>query len=485
VQAVSVLRVTREIVPRARRLQYGIVIFPLVAAAYVIAISPLNGLISPLAAFLLVTMIASNISAPSWGIYSHSGVFMCALVAAALLGPGAAAILVGLAELSAGLWERIRLFAGLVNALGSVVPTLCVGLVIGGPIAGGELKSGTCELMLIAGVMAALFSWITTPTLVAWYDRAPIAGTVMSVEAFAHTALSTIVPAIGIVAITLNVGKIAAVLIVPVMASYNRSTRSVVHERVLAERAALLAESRQRLVAQSLDAEDRERRRLAETLHDGAIQSLLVAQHDLADGRSEVRERAGEAVGQAIAELRGTVFDLHPAVLGQAGLSAAVEAVAEQQGRRGAFAAVVEVDPSVQGVNDELVLSLARELLINAAKHARAANVRCRIVPADGGGVLLEVEDDGVGIDEAGLADAVARGHIGLASARERVAVLGGSFEFETTDGSGTIVRIVVPRPEQTEQTEDGAGFPESGQQILAHRRPGSGAAGERSRARL
>ena len=79
------------------------------------------------------------------------------------------------------------------------------------------------------------------------------------------------------------------------------------------------------------------------------------------------------------------------------------------------------------------MLSLARELLRNAAKHARAREVAVRVALEDDG-VRLEVTDDGAGFAPDRLGDALGQGHIGVASSRERAEAIGGSFRVGPRD---------------------------------------------------
>lgn len=212
-------------------------------------------------------------------------------------------------------------------------------------------------------------------------------------------------------------------------------------------RVAELAEGRGRLVAQALDAEDRERRALAEALHDEAIQNLLAAGHDLedaAEGSEDGLGRARFAISLTVRQLREAVFELHPAVLRHAGLAAALRAVAAQQGRRGGFEARVEVDESATGIADSLVYSLAREQLVNAAKHAAATRVRVTLARR-GEQIGLEVADDGRGMEPETRRRAAREGHIGLASSAERVEALGGRLEIESAPGEGTTLRTTLP----------------------------------------
>jgi two-component system NarL family sensor kinase len=135
---------------------------------------------------------------------------------------------------------------------------------------------------------------------------------------------------------------------------------------------------------------------------------------------------------------------LHPTVLQAGGLGPALTAVAEEQARLGGFAVEVSIAPDALGVRDELILSIARELLVNAAKHASARVVRVD-VRRSGDGVELEVADDGAGIPEDRLRSAVAQGHIGLASSAERVEAVGGALVIGGGPGGGTVATARVP----------------------------------------
>jgi two-component system NarL family sensor kinase len=214
-----------------------------------------------------------------------------------------------------------------------------------------------------------------------------------------------------------------------------------------AEQIDQLAADRGRLVAEALDAEDRERRRLAEALHDEAIQNLLATRQELREaerGDDAGLERARVGVDRTVEQLRGAVSELHPYLLERAGLSAALEAVADEQSRRGRFHARVRVAPDVPGEHAQLVLSVVRELLVNAAKHASADEVTVAVAPASGE-LVLEVADDGLGIDPSRLGAAPADGHIGLASCAQRVEAVGGQFHAAPRPEGGTRVRATIP----------------------------------------
>jgi len=217
---------------------------------------------------------------------------------------------------------------------------------------------------------------------------------------------------------------------------------------------AALATLRGRLVAENLEAEERVRQRISEQLHDGALQDLLAARQDLVEAatdeasdamRTEMLGYAREGVERAVKLLREAVHALHPVVLQHGGLEAAMQAAAHQAARQGGFRAEVTVDPAATGLRDELVMSLARELLNNCAKHAQAEHVNV-LVSRDDGIVLLEVADDGVGLDPRAVEQAPMNGHIGLASLAQRVEAVGGTLALgEGTSGGGTTVAARLP----------------------------------------
>ena len=164
----------------------------------------------------------------------------------------------------------------------------------------------------------------------------------------------------------------------------------------------LLSAQRQRLVAEALTAEERERRQLAQDLHDGAIQNLLAARHDLdlpAKAAPEGPEaRAHATITATVAELRGAVADLHPYLLEQAGLAAAIGQAARAAAGRGGFELELDLAESEPGPNDRAVLRCASELLANVARHARAAHVSVAL-QHDETADRVRVRDDGVGFD--------------------------------------------------------------------------------------
>ena len=209
-----------------------------------------------------------------------------------------------------------------------------------------------------------------------------------------------------------------------------------------------LADERSRLLADALEAEQRERQTLAEALHDHALQNLLSARHELEEAAEATAhpalDRADNAVSETVAQLREAVFDLHPYVLEEAGLEAALRTVAQHAAARAGLALELDLRYEKRHPREPLLFSAARELLSNVVRHADAEHVTVRL--REGGGELeLAVEDDGRGFPPERLAEQLANGHVGLASQRVRVEAAGGSMDVVSSPSAGTRVAIRLP----------------------------------------
>jgi signal transduction histidine kinase len=202
-----------------------------------------------------------------------------------------------------------------------------------------------------------------------------------------------------------------------------------------------LAASRARIVA----AGDVERRRLERNLHDGAQQRLVAVSFSLrlalaqldsdpAGARAIVAE-AGDELALALEELRELARGLHPAILTERGLRAAVETLAA---RAPLPVEIAEIpDHRLPEPVEAAAYYLIAEALTNVAKYAHASAVRARVTAGDGN-IVVEVSDDGVG----GADPTSGSGLRGLA---DRVEALGGSLEVVSPAGAGTMLRAEIP----------------------------------------
>ncbi len=202
-----------------------------------------------------------------------------------------------------------------------------------------------------------------------------------------------------------------------------------------------LRDSRQRLLEAGLQ----ERRRLERDLHDGAQQRLvaLSLQLGLVSGRldtdaaaaRELLEGARAEARAALEDLRELARGIHPAVLTDRGLAAALDALAD---RAPLPVEVAEVPAErLPGAVEAAAYFVVAESLTNVAKYAQATHAEVR-VGRDDGVALIEVRDDGVG-------GADPEGGTGLRGLADRLAALDGRIEVESEPGRGTVVRARVP----------------------------------------
>jgi two-component system NarL family sensor kinase len=197
-------------------------------------------------------------------------------------------------------------------------------------------------------------------------------------------------------------------------------------------------------LADALAAEARERRRVALELHDDALQNLLVARQELAV--ADVA-RADERLAVAIEAMRALVTRQYQVEGGPTGLRDRLhEMVDLTTSQRGlAFTLDVEVEPA--GPAADLLVSLARELVVNATKHSGGTRVSVGVAE-DGEFLLLTVADDGAGFDLGSATGRLRAGRLGLTVVQDRLTAQGGDLRVEPACGGGACVRARIPRME-------------------------------------
>jgi signal transduction histidine kinase len=232
-----------------------------------------------------------------------------------------------------------------------------------------------------------------------------------------------------------------------------------------AEGRAELAASRRRIVTASDDA----RRRIERDLHDGVQQQLVSLGLELGAMRAD--PPTGEALKEQLSSVTkdlGSVFDalvetargIHPAILSQGGLAAALKAL----GRRSAVP--VELHAQIDGrLPDDVEVAayyVAAEALTNAAKHARASVLHMNVT-TDDETLTLIIRDDGVGGADPGAGS-------GLVGLQDRVEALGGTIKIDSSAESGT--SVVVTLPIATEPDKEIEGFLRLQQEPKSHTSP-------------
>ena len=226
--------------------------------------------------------------------------------------------------------------------------------------------------------------------------------------------------------------------------------------RVLQQRQAVLERHQGEIRAlneQLFKAQEAERVRIAGELHDGVLQQITSLSLVLGTIRREVPQdseaktkirEVQQKLMQVGTDVRHLSHELHPAVLQEAGLPAALSAYCQEFSKARGIPVSYGADESVNDLSAGAALCLyriAQEALGNAAKYAAAKQVEVRLSRANGR-VRLSVSDDGVGCNPQRIGES--RG-LGLINMRERVLQLSGTFEFDSAPGRGTTVRVEIP----------------------------------------
>jgi len=202
-----------------------------------------------------------------------------------------------------------------------------------------------------------------------------------------------------------------------------------------------LHQSRTRIV----EAADAARRKIERDLHDGAQQRLVSLALSLAmlartsESATAVAVKAcADELQAALGELRELARGIHPAVLSERGLEAALQALAARSPVP--VELDVEFDRRLPPAHEAALYFVAAEALTNVAKYAKATTAKVTL-RVQGGQVEIAITDDGVG-------GAFASGGSGLRGLADRLDALGGTMAVESVAGIGTTVRAAVPTSE-------------------------------------
>ncbi len=212
---------------------------------------------------------------------------------------------------------------------------------------------------------------------------------------------------------------------------------------------------RRSLAASIVLAQESERRRVAEDIHDGPVQELVgvglmldALAIDLRDGAPAVVadvNRAAAAAREAVRALRRAISDLHPMSLEELGFTAAVRSVVERVEWRGARVDLeLTAADRLSETHRTLAFRIVQEAVANIVRHADPRVVTITATERDGE-VALVVRDDGQGFDTGARRAGVAEGHLGLAAAEERAALGGGRLVVESAPGAGTTLTLTLP----------------------------------------
>jgi PAS domain S-box-containing protein len=239
-------------------------------------------------------------------------------------------------------------------------------------------------------------------------------------------------------------------------------------ERKEAERRLLEYQSQLQSLASQLSlTEERERRRMAEFLHEYIVQSLALCKIKL-EGPAERAAPAEQAKSREeicalldgmIRNTRSLTFELSPPILHELDFEDALEWLAEQMQEQHSIEVSFEDDGEPKPVTHDtriLLFHATRELLFNVVKHARASRAVLSVRRCDPN-ILLAVADDGAGfVPSQGRGLDTRKGGFGLFNIRERLAFIGGRMEIESKPGAGTKITLIAPISETVDPNPGG-----------------------------
>jgi two-component system sensor histidine kinase DegS len=211
-------------------------------------------------------------------------------------------------------------------------------------------------------------------------------------------------------------------------------------------------------IVKIINAQETERQRLANQLHDGPAQSLtnLILQAEICErlfdtdpvkARGELSELK-QAVTNTFQKVREFIFDLRPMMLDDLGLNPTLKKSIEDFEQKSGIACNVTISGQDQRLpphTEVTIFRVVQNLLKNVRDHANATHVQISVNNSDER-VVVTVEDDGSGFDVAeALTAARQRKTIGLSSMQEQVEMLGGEIDFDSALGKGTKIQFWVP----------------------------------------
>ncbi|HEX8954793.1 MAG TPA: sensor histidine kinase [Burkholderiaceae bacterium] len=219
----------------------------------------------------------------------------------------------------------------------------------------------------------------------------------------------------------------------------------------IASRARQLAALSRHLLAVA----EQEKASLARELHDELGANLTAIRLDLLVMMEKLKQKESGLAVQLSKTLqllqrahdikRRIVEDLHPSMLENLGLAAAVRAYCDEVAQRSGLHVGVDMDEGPARIDAERAIAIYRiiqESLTNILKYARASRVSIRLA-RNAGGLLLRIVDDGIGFAESALDKFKAHGIVGM---RERATLLGGSFHLGAGEhGRGTCIEVFLP----------------------------------------
>jgi PAS domain S-box-containing protein len=206
-----------------------------------------------------------------------------------------------------------------------------------------------------------------------------------------------------------------------------------------------------------METQDQERRRIARELHDSAGQTIVALlmtvgkmSTELTTSHPKMAELAAEArtyAKELEQEIRTTSYLLHPPMLDEIGLRAALNWYVDGLKQRAGLEVELNIHQDLERPSREMELTIFRvvqECLTNIHRHSGSKSAQIRI-GCEGGNVVIEVRDAGCGMGPDRLSTIRAKGGVGLRGMRERVRQFAGAVHIESQEGAGTTILVTLP----------------------------------------
>jgi two-component system, NarL family, sensor histidine kinase UhpB len=209
---------------------------------------------------------------------------------------------------------------------------------------------------------------------------------------------------------------------------------------------ARLEDERRSSMVRVLSAQEAERRRIAQELHDQIGQNLTAVLLDvqrlaeqLSGGAADTLEDMEELVREVMDEVRRISYELRPSVLDDLGLAVAIESLCDGIARRSGIAVSHSIDdpPGLDADAELVVYRITQEALTNAVRHSGCGSIAVTL-RSTGDAVVLSVHDDGVGV-------AGAKPGGGVRGMRERAVTIHGTLDVVSSPHGGADVALRVP----------------------------------------
>ena len=247
----------------------------------------------------------------------------------------------------------------------------------------------------------------------------------------------------------------SAPLPVPPGPEFEREQLRVINDKLVEKVSELerVSAHRRHLLGLVMTAQQQERHRIADGIHDDSLQAVVAVGLWLGNLRGrvddqqalEALERLQESVKLASRRLRSLLFELRPPELESQGLAPALRAYLEHTSHEESLGFALEdrlgSDPEPE--MRAFLYRAAQEILMNVRKHAHASSVEVTLIECNGRH-LIQIRDDGVGFDVPEALRA-RPGHLGLAALSERLELVGGVLRIESAPGAGALVELEVP----------------------------------------